>query len=188
MLMISLLQVPIPTSLALLFPKCNKSFQSRIWGPWATFLAFRLLAPLRAFVCVNPSMWLDLLTRTHMTYAKLARSPCATGSKLSKFDGKVLHDVVGALLPILAMILHTLWINSANICIIPLLLIGLLSSEFYTFSRTQVIMVCLTSKPTCSLMPFVTLIGLAAQIIDTPPQALLCVLVTAWSHGVLRNN
>jgi hypothetical protein len=32
-----------------------------------------------------------------MTYAKLARSPCATGSRLSKFDGKVLHDVVGAL-------------------------------------------------------------------------------------------
>ncbi len=34
----------------------------------------------------------DLLLKTHMDGAKPAKSPCASGSKLSKLEGEPLHD------------------------------------------------------------------------------------------------
>jgi hypothetical protein len=104
-----------------------------------------------------------------MTYAKLARSPCATGSRLSKFDGKVLHDIAYSVNQLCQHLHHA---TSAHWSAVKQVL-------HFDPQEHYLIMVCLTPKPICSLMPSVTLIGLAAQIIDAPPQALLCVLVTA---------
>lgn len=57
---------------------------------------------------------------------------------------------------LLTLKLRTMWINSTNICIIPLPLAGLLSNESYDSSRASLIMVLLTPKLICSSMPFVT--------------------------------
>jgi hypothetical protein len=72
-------------------------------GPLKYFLGIQVTRTSAGLHLCQSKYVHELLTRTHMTGAKPAKSPCASGSKLSKFDGEALPDssqyrsIVGAL-------------------------------------------------------------------------------------------
>jgi hypothetical protein len=81
----------------------QQEFPVKDLGPLSYFLGIQVArTPTSLHLCQSKYV-ADILTRTHMADAKLAKTPCASGSKFSSFDGDRLPDysayriLVGAL-------------------------------------------------------------------------------------------
>lgn len=83
--------------------RMQQEFPVKDLGPIHYFLGIQVTRTTNGLHLCQAKYVADILTRTHMADAKAARTPCSSGSKLSRFDGEVLHDysayrsLVGAL-------------------------------------------------------------------------------------------
>jgi len=86
-----------------LISRMQQEFPIKDLGPLHYFLGIQATRTSNGLHLCQSKYVADLLTRTQMQDAKPASSPCAAGSKLSKFDGETLPDyseyrsIVGAL-------------------------------------------------------------------------------------------
>jgi len=85
-----------------LINRLQQEFPVKDLGPLHYFLGIQVHRTDAGLHLCQSKYVADLLHRTNMAAAKPVSSPCATGSKLSRYDGEVLHDaseyrsVVGA--------------------------------------------------------------------------------------------
>jgi hypothetical protein len=86
-----------------LISRMQQEFPVKDLGPLSYFLGIQATRTSNGLQLCQSKYVADLLTRTQMQDAKPTPSPCAAGSKLSKFDGETLPDyseyrsIVGAL-------------------------------------------------------------------------------------------
>lgn len=86
-----------------LITKLQQEFPLKDLGPLHFFLGIQVSRTLAGLHLCQSKYITDLLHRTHMQDAKPSKSPCASGAKLSRFDGEPLvnpseyRSVVGAL-------------------------------------------------------------------------------------------
>jgi hypothetical protein len=83
--------------------RMQREFPLKDLGPLSFFLGIQVTRSSTGLHLCQMKYITDLLHRTHMDGAKPAKSPCSTGTKLSRYDGEALEDpsiyrhVVGSL-------------------------------------------------------------------------------------------
>jgi len=70
----------------------QQEFPVKDLGPFNYFLAIQVPHTSDGLHLCQAKYVADILTRTHMADAKPTKTPCTSGSKLSRLDGEVLHD------------------------------------------------------------------------------------------------
>jgi len=86
-----------------LISRLQQEFPVKDLGPLSYFLGIQVSRTAAGLHLCQSKYVANLLKRTHMAEAKPAKSPCAAGSKLSRYDGEALpnayeyRSVVGAL-------------------------------------------------------------------------------------------
>jgi len=81
-----------PHVITALITRMQQEFPIKDLGPLNYFLGIQVTRTTDGLHLCQAKYVADILTRTHMADAKPARTPCSSGSKLSRFDGEVLHD------------------------------------------------------------------------------------------------
>jgi len=76
-----------------LIGKLQQEFPVKDLGPLSYFLGIQVPRTSTGLHLCQSKYVADLFHRTHMADAKLAKSPYAAGSKLSRYDGEALNDV-----------------------------------------------------------------------------------------------
>jgi hypothetical protein len=75
-----------------LITRMQQEFPLKDLGPLNFFLGIQVTRTHSGLHLCQAKYITDLLARTHMDGAKPAKSPCSSGSKLSKYDGEPLED------------------------------------------------------------------------------------------------
>jgi transposase InsO family protein len=92
-----------PHVISAIITRMQQEFPVKDLGPLSYFLGIQVTRTSTGLHLCQSKYVADILTRTHMADAKPAKTPCTTGSKLSRFDGTPLPDysayrsLVGAL-------------------------------------------------------------------------------------------
>jgi hypothetical protein len=82
-----------PQVIQTLITRMQHEFPVKDLGPLSYFLGIQVSRTLDGLHLCQAKYVADILHRTHMADAKPALSPCASGSKLSRFDGAPLQHV-----------------------------------------------------------------------------------------------
>jgi hypothetical protein len=75
-----------------LITRMQHKFPVKDLGPLSYFLGIQVTRTSTGLHLCQAKYVADILTRTHMSDAKPAKTPCNSGSKLSRFDGEVLPN------------------------------------------------------------------------------------------------
>lgn len=80
------------SSINSLIRRMQQEFTLKDLGPLSFFLGIQVTHSSNGLHLYQKKYIADLLQHTHMDYAKPAKSPCAFGPKLLKYDGVALDD------------------------------------------------------------------------------------------------